>query len=107
MAFDDAIEKEIKEKGLTAPRVEKTHIDKLAGQFKYVYHNFEGTTTTVCAVFLDEFMLAIEYSACVSKENFDIEVGRKIARERAHNKALNHLWTLEGYHLHLKQKELV
>ena len=32
-------------------------------------------------------------SAAASPENFDVEIGRKIARENARNK----IWQLEGY----------
>jgi Phage protein (N4 Gp49/phage Sf6 gene 66) family len=34
-------------------------------------------------------------SACASAENFDVEIGRKIAREDA----VRQLWTLAGYAL--------
>ena len=40
-------------------------------------------------------------SACASPENFDAELGRKIARQNAINKA----WPLMGYHLKQKLAE--
>jgi hypothetical protein len=40
-------------------------------------------------------------SACASPENFDAEIGRKIARQNAINK----VWTLMGYHLKQKLAE--
>ena len=41
-------------------------------------------------------------SACVSPENFNAEIGRKIARENAINK----VWPLMGYELKSKLAEL-
>ena len=99
MTFCEEIEQEIKDKGLTAARVTKDHIDSLVEQLSYKFHVIEGTTTTSCAVFLKDFMLAQDYSACVSPANFDEEIGRKIAKERAHRKAVDELWKLEGYAL--------
>ncbi|WP_308324412.1 Gp49 family protein, partial [Klebsiella pneumoniae] len=40
-------------------------------------------------------------SACASPENFDPEIGRKIARENAVNK----IWMLEGYLLKQRLSE--
>lgn len=40
-------------------------------------------------------------SACASPENFDAEIGRKIARQNAVNK----IWMLEGYLLKQKLSE--
>ena len=37
-------------------------------------------------------------SACASPENFNAELGRKIARDNARNK----IWALEGYQLRTK-----
>ena len=62
------------------------------------YHLFPGTTTTVCCLRLENRYTAIGESACVSPENFDEELGRKIARENAKQK----IWALEGYLLRQK-----
>lgn len=40
--------------------------------------------------------------ACVNPANFDVEIGRKVARQDASNQ----LWRLEGYVLQLKLAEL-
>ena len=37
-------------------------------------------------------------SACVSPENFDVELGKKIARDNAKQK----IWALEGYAMRQK-----
>ena len=57
------------------------------------YHVFPGTTMTVCALKLRNGFIVLGESAAASPENFDKEIGRKIARENARNK----IWALEGY----------
>ena len=90
------IEKEIQEKGLTAPRLTPELIDQtiLAVQ----YHVFAGTFLTVCCLTLQNGFTVTGESACASPENFNAEIGEKIAFENARNK----IWALEGYLL--KQK---
>lgn len=93
---DTAIEAEIFAKGLTAPRVTPAHIASLMERVKFTF-NVEGTST-FCHAFLDgEFLLATGYSACVSKENFDTEIGQKIAKDNVMKPASDKLWELEGY----------
>ena len=89
---DQEIEKEIQEKGLTAPRVTKERILSLVT--KEQYHVFEGSTFTSCLLTLKNGFTVHGESACASPENFDID-GRKIARDNAVNK----IWMLEGYAL--------
>jgi len=88
---ETAIEAEIQSKGLNAPRLTPALIDGtiLAEQF-YV---FPGTTLTVCALTLRNGYQVTGESAAASPENFDEEIGRKIARDNARNK----IWALEGY----------
>lgn len=90
---DQEIEKEIQEKGLTAPRVTKERILSLVT--KEQYHVFEGSTFTSCLLTLRNGFTVHGESACASPENFDVELGRKIARDNAVNK----IWMLEGYAL--------
>lgn len=59
---------------------------------------FPGTTMTVCALTLRNGFQVVGESAAASPENFNEEIGRKIAR----TKARNEIWQLEGYLL--KQK---
>jgi hypothetical protein len=56
---------------------------------------------TVCVLGLKNGTLITGESACVYPENFDAEIGRKIARERAVNK----IWALEGYLLAQRRYE--
>ena len=93
---EQAIEEEIQEKGLNAPRLTPELID--AAIFAEDYHVFEGSQLTVCCLTLENGFTVTGESACASPSNFDAEIGRKIARENARNK----IWALEGYLL--KQK---
>lgn len=88
-----AIEQEIRDKGLTAPRITPEQIDAtVVGE---QYHVFEGTTLTVCCMTLVNGFTVTGESACASPANFDAELGRKIARDNAKQK----IWALEGYAL--------
>ena len=90
---ESQVEKEIQEKGLTAPRITPEQIDKTIVSEQY--HVFDGTTLTVCALTLKNGYQVVGESACASPENFDAALGRKIARDNARNK----IWALEGYRL--------
>jgi hypothetical protein len=90
-ASEMAIEQEIQRKGLNAPRLTPADID--ATILTEQYHVFPGTTLTVCALTLQNGFCVVGESAAASPENFDQEIGRKIARENARNK----IWPLEGY----------
>lgn len=86
-----AIEQEIVAKGLTAPRITPDRIEAVIAAEDYAW--FPGTTVTVCCLTLRNGFNVIGESACASPENFDKEIGRKIARENAKQK----IWALEGY----------
>ncbi len=88
---DLEIEKEIKEKGLTAPRVTPERLEEVIVLEQY--HVFTGTTFTACLLTLKNGYTVLGESACASPENFNAELGRKIARNNAKNK----VWGLEGY----------
>lgn len=85
------VEAEIQAKGLTAPRITPSLIDSKI--VKEQYHVFEGTTTTIALLTLENGYTVSGESACASASNFDEELGKKIARENARNK----IWALEGY----------
>ena len=97
---EKAIEQEIQAKGLNAPRLTPQMIDDaiVAGD----YHVFPGTTVTVCCLTLRNGFTVIGESACASPENFDAELGRKIAHDNARNK----IWQLEGYLLRQRLHEV-
>ena len=88
---EQAIEQEIQAKNLNAPRLTPADID--AAIVGTAFHVFPGTTVTVCCLTLVNGFNTIGYSAAASVENFDIEVGQKIAFENARQ----HIWLLEGY----------
>ena len=96
MATELEIEQEIQSKGLNAPRLRPADIDDvIVGENYYVFPN---TTFTVCLLTLKNGFNVSGESAAASIENFDVEIGRKIAKDNARNK----IWALEGYVL--KQK---
>ena len=93
MPNEEQIESEIKSKGLTAPRLTPADIDgKIVGED---FHVFPGTTLTVCCLKLKNGFCVTGESAAVSLENFDTEIGKKIASTNAREK----IWALEGYAL--------
>lgn len=97
MSNDEAvIESEIQAKGLKAPRLTPDHIDKQIVSVDY--HVFSGSTLTVCAMTLSNGFIVTGESAAASPENFDAEIGRKIAYDNARNK----IWAFEGYLLREK-----
>ncbi len=86
--------------------VSMARIEKLINSCEQKFHHFEGTTTTVCALFLpDGFNLAIGHSACVDPANFDAALGKRIAASDARRAGIDKLWELEGYVLKQKLNE--
>lgn len=97
---EQIVEAEIQEKGLNAPRLSPEKIDAvIVGEDYYV---FPGTTLTVCCLKLRNGFTVTGESASVSMENFDLELGKKIARSHARDK----IWALEGYLLRDRQAAL-
>lgn len=99
MTNETEIEKEIVDKGLTAARITPEMVDDCIMHEQY--HVFPGTTLTVCALTLKNGYEVVGESACASPENFNAEIGRKIARENARGK----IWGLEGYRLRSQLSE--
>lgn len=90
MSRDEEIEQEIQDKNLNAPRLTPELIDS-----KIKDKSFHKLTDrlTVCVITLqNDFELTGE-SSCVSAENYNQEIGEKIAFENAREK----IWLLEGY----------
>lgn len=114
---DQAIEQEIQAKGLTAPRITPADIEaNIAGEYYFTaddgvshrpdcnpdavvagVHGSLGLLTFCVLVLRNGFTVTGE-SACASPENFDAEIGRKIARQNAVSK----VWPLMGYELRSK-----
>ena len=96
---DNDVENEIQEKGLTAPRVTPERLEEVIVSEQF--YVFPGTTFTACLLSLENGYTVLGESACASSENFNVELGRKIARSNAVNK----IWQLEGYLLKQKLHE--
>lgn len=88
---EQEIEKEIQAKGLNAPRLTPSLTDSVI--VKADYYVFPDTTLTVCCLTLLNGFSVTGESAAASPENFDVEIGRKVAYENARDK----IWMLEGY----------
>lgn len=104
----DNIEQEIQAKGLTAPRVTPEQIEAtIAGEYYFsageaveIADNAIPSEVpkslyllTICVLLLKNGFTVTGESACASPENFNAELGRKIARQHAVEK----IWPLEGY----------
>ena len=87
---DKEIETMIQEKRLNAPRVTPERIEQVID--KEEYFRLTGTLT-VCVLTLANGFTVTGESACASPENFNEEIGNRIARDDAKNK----IWYLEGY----------
>lgn len=105
---DQAIEQEIQAKGKTAPRITPDHIqatirsahyftaaEAVMGQGNQPDLGSPLWVLTFCVLVLQNGFTVTGESACASPENFDAEIGRKIARQNAEQK----IWALEGYRL--------
>ncbi|SRR5229473_6392512 len=88
---DHQIEDDIVNRKLTAPRLTPESIDSSISDEQY--YVFPGSTLTVCCLTLRNGYRVTGESASVSRENFDEELGRNIARQHARDK----IWSLEGY----------
>lgn len=78
-------------KGLNARRLRSEDIDATIKDTQY--YVFPNTQLTVCCMTLKNGFTVTGESACVSPENFDKEIGEKIAYTNAREK----IWALEGY----------
>ncbi len=107
---DNNIEQMIKDKGLTAPRVTPEELQANIASAHYFTareacegecggnggpYPIELGLLTICVLVLRNGFTVTGESACASPENFDAEIGRKIARQNAEQK----IWPLMGYHL--------
>ena len=88
---EEQLEKEIQDKGLTAPRLTPAQIDNAI--IRNQFHVFEESCLTVCCLTLLNGFTVTGESACASPENFDEQIGRDIAFKNAREK----IWALEGY----------
>ncbi|VWD60867.1 hypothetical protein BLA18628_07195 [Burkholderia aenigmatica] len=107
---DETIEQEIQRKGKTAPRVTVAELEAAIASEHYFTagEGVAGATgqypngghpgqplalLTFCVLVLRNGFTVTGESACASPENFDAEIGRKVARQNAVSK----MWPLLGY----------
>lgn len=108
---DQQIEKEIVAKGLNAPRITPADIKAIIKSEHY-FTAYQGAKSnritrdepadsealkllTFCVLVLQNGFTVTGASACVSPENFDAEIGQKVAKDTAVAK----IWPLLGYAL--------
>ena len=112
--MSDTIQQEIEAKGLNAPRIRPEDIEvNIASEHYFTAYGGAkyGRITrdepkdsdalkllTFCVLVLRNGFTVTGESACASPENFDAEIGRKVARQNAINK----VWPLMGYELRTK-----
>lgn len=87
------VEEEIQAKGLTAPRITPKDVEDAVKSV--AFHVFPDSQLTVCCLTLQNGFTVTGESACASPENFDEEIGQRIARENA----VNRIWPLLGFML--------
>ena len=105
---EQQIEQEIQSKNLNAPRLTPADIDSKIKAVEYILPRdvckrdngvevFDAPlplqTLTFCILTLENGFTVTGESACASPENFDAEIGKKIAYDNAREK----IWLLEGY----------
>ncbi len=121
---DDGIEAELQAKGLTAPRITPKDIGEAIKSEHYFtadegvigaernqfevrpksgvrYGDVPLHLLTICVLVLWNGFMVTGESACASPENFDAEVGRKLARA----KAIDKVWAFLGYGLKSAMQE--
>ena len=110
--MNKGIEKEIQAKCLTAPRITPADIEANISSEHYftaqegvngsVSHGAKQVKAlgllTFCVIVMRNGFTVTGESACASPENFDAEIGRKIARQNA----IENIWPLMGYELRTK-----
>ena len=120
MSTTDLIEQEIQARASVAPRVTPADIEaEIVSEHYFTAHDgrqgalvhdaYYGrecpagdgsdliplTLLTFCVLVLRNGFTVTGESACASPENFDAEIGRKIARQNA----VNNVWPLLGFRL--------
>lgn len=96
MGNEKEVEEYLTNKGLNAPRLCPADIDRVI--VSETFTALPSGKCLICELTLANGFTVRGESACVSKENFDIEIGKRISRENARDK----VWGFEGYLLQQK-----
>lgn len=96
MSNEKKLEQEIQDKGLSAPRLTPKDIDAVI--VNKTFTKLPSGKCLVCELTLKNGFSVTGEAACVSKENFDQEIGEQVSYENARSK----IWQLEGYLLQEK-----
>jgi hypothetical protein len=90
---EELMEQKIQDKGLNAARLCPADIDAMVVSKTFTV--MPSGKAMVCEITLPSGFTVRGESACVSKENFNEEIGQDISYKDARNK----IWLLEGYRL--------
>ncbi len=83
----------------------KVTIEQIEGAIiREQYYVFPNTTVTVCALTVRDGFTATGESACADPDNFDAELGKRYARERAIDKLWSHFGSILCHKLHEEEK---
>lgn len=88
---DQDLEQRLQELGANAPRLTPDRIMSKIQKEQFIH--LPGSTLTICVLTLVNGYELVGHSACASPENYNKEIGEKLAKERA----VRQIWELEGY----------
>lgn len=99
--MDTAAAEKILTAAATAPRVSLADVEKAIRESNVTYTVLPNGRTTVCQIELFGGRFSVEgQSACVSKENFNKEMGETFAMKDATDEVWKALGTVLAYRLH-------
>lgn len=96
---EQQLEQEIQAKGLNAPRLTPSRIDECITEATYTI--LPSGKVMVCELTLVNGFTVRGEAATVSKENFNVDIGKNISLKNAREK----IWELEGYLLQQRLHE--
>ncbi|MCP4393191.1 MAG: hypothetical protein GY804_02835 [Alphaproteobacteria bacterium] len=79
-------------------KIRQEQVAYILDQCQAEYWEIQHTLGTACAIHYHGFILAVEYSACISIDHFDSEIEKQFAYERAIHKAEQKIWEILGCH---------
>lgn len=86
---DDELNQKLAERAATS--VTKEYMESRIA--KTEFHVIQNSTVTICSITLDNGYSVRGESACVNPDNFNKEIGERIA----HDNAFKNLWPLFGF----------
>lgn len=91
MEHEEKVEKMIQEEGLTAPRLTPEDIEAKIKSKTFTV--LPSGKCMICEIVLENGFTVRGEASCVSKENFNENIGKEVSYKDAKDK----IWLLEGY----------